>query len=123
VADITIDEFEREVLAFLEANAERRADESKPFVWGEGDDAVAIFEEIDPETERAGLAAAKAWRAARFDAGLGWIAGPPAYGGRGLPAAYDRRYASLERRYAVPDQSFFGIGFGMIAPTILALAT
>jgi alkylation response protein AidB-like acyl-CoA dehydrogenase len=123
VADCSIDDFEREVLEFLDANAERRTDDTNGFVWGEGEDNVALFEEIDPETERAGLAAAKAWRAARFDAGLGWIAGPPAYGGRGLPAAHDRRYASLESGYRIPDQSYFGIGFGMIAPTILAHAT
>ncbi len=39
---------------------------------------------------RRDLAAAKAWRAKRFDAGLGWITGPKEYGGRELPGAYDR---------------------------------
>ena len=63
------------------------------------------------------LAEAKAWRAKRYDAGLGYISGPAAYGGRGLPAAYDRLYGSLEARYQVPDQTFFGIGLGMVAPT------
>ena len=33
MADITIAEFEKEALAFLEANSERRAVE-KAFVWG-----------------------------------------------------------------------------------------
>jgi acyl-CoA dehydrogenase len=120
--EITLEEFEKEALAFLDTHAEARGGEDKPFVWGEGSDQVAIFEEIDRETEAAALADAKAWRAERFDAGLGWITGPAQYGGRELPAAYDRAYASLEARYKVPDQSFFGIGFGMIAPTILAHA-
>jgi acyl-CoA dehydrogenase len=119
--EITLEAFEREATEFLDANAERRR-ETGPFVWGEGDDRVAIFEEVDPEVERKALAAAKAWRARRYDAGLGWISGPRAYGGRELPVAYERAYAALESKYDIPDQSFFGIGFGMIAPTILAHA-
>ena len=55
--------------------------------------------------------------------GLGWISGPRAYGGRELPRRYEREYQSLESRYDVPNQSFFGIGLGMVAPTILAHAT
>ena len=113
----TIDEFRAEVTSFLDANAKRKP-ESKAFVWGEGDDDVAMFEEVDPETERRQLAEAKVWRARRYDAGLGYISGAAEYGGRELPAAYDRLYSGLEARYAVPDQSFFGIGLGMVAPTI-----
>src|SRR5690606_39136541 len=109
----TMDEFRSEVLAFLDANAERKP-EAKAFVWGEGDDDVAMFEEVDPETERRQLDEAKAWRAKRYDAGLGYISGAAEYGGRELPAAYERLYASLEARYAVPDQSYFGIGLGMV---------
>ena len=113
----TIDEFRAEVRAFLDANAERRP-EATAFVWGEGSDDVAMFEEVEPAVERQRLAAAKAWRATRYDAGLGYITGAAELGGRELPAAYDRAYSSLEARYAVPDQSFFGIGLGMVAPTI-----
>ncbi|HET6949227.1 MAG TPA: acyl-CoA dehydrogenase family protein [Acidimicrobiales bacterium] len=113
----SLDEFRDEVTAFLDANAERRPERTE-FAWGEGDDDVSMFEEIEPEAERAKLAEAKVWRATRYDAGLGNISGPVAYGGRALPAAYDRLYSSLETRYAVPDQSFFGIGLGMVAPTI-----
>ena len=113
----TIDEFRAEVTAFLDANAERRP-EAKAFVWGEGSDGVAMFEEVDPEVERRQLAEAKAWRARRYDAGLGYITGDAEYGGRELPGAYDRLYASLESRYDVPSQTFFGIGLGMVAPTI-----
>jgi alkylation response protein AidB-like acyl-CoA dehydrogenase len=120
--DITIDEFRDEVLAFLDANATKRAAEQK-FVWGEGDDDVALFEEVTPESELRELALAQAWRAKRFDAGLGYISGSAAYGGRELPSAYDRLYSQLEARYATPNQSFFGIGLGMVAPTIAAHAT
>ncbi|MET0826722.1 MAG: acyl-CoA dehydrogenase family protein, partial [Acidimicrobiales bacterium] len=71
----------------------------------------------------ADLAEAKGWKAKRYDAGFGWITGPTRYGGRELPVAYDRAYASLEGSYQIPSQSHFGIGLGMVAPTILAHAT
>ena len=120
--DITIDEFRDEVVTFLDANASVREAEQK-FVWGEGDDDVALFEEVTPESELADLARAQEWRAKRFDAGLGYISGAAEYGGRELPAAYDRLYSQLEARYQTPNQSFFGIGLGMVAPTIAAHAT
>jgi alkylation response protein AidB-like acyl-CoA dehydrogenase len=115
----TLDEFRAEVTAFLEANAERREAERK-FVWGEGSDKVAMFEERDRDTELEMLRDACAWRAKRFDAGLGWITGPAEYGGRGLPSAFQREYDALESQFQVPNQSFFTIGLGMVAPTILA---
>lgn len=122
--DVTLEQFEEEVTAFLDNNAARRATDTETrFVWGEGDDSVAMFEEIDPEQERRLLAAAKQWRATRFDAGLGYITGPEEYGGRGLSAAHERLYARIESRYETPNMSFFGIGLGMVAPTILAHGT
>ena len=122
--DVTLDEFEEEVTAFLDDNAERRASEADArFVWGEGDDSVAMFEEIDPDEERRQLAAAKQWRATRFDAGLGYITGPEEFGGRELSSAHERLYSRIESRYETPNMSFFGIGLGMVAPTILAHGT
>ncbi len=114
----TLDEFREECVAFLDANAARKQDEEQKFVWGEGDDDVAMFEEVDREQEQRDLAEAKAWRAKRFDAGLGYITGEAQYGGRELPGSYERLYTNLEGRYQVPGQSFFGIGLGMVAPTI-----
>ncbi len=117
---ITKDEFRAEAGAFLEANAEKRVKASSK--WGEGSDEVAILAERTPEEDAAILAAAKAWRAKVFDAGFGWIAGPEAYGGRGLPREYDRIWQALEKEYDVPGIGPFGIGLGMVAPTILAHA-
>jgi len=125
MAEPTLEEFRDEVTAFLDANAERkpeaRADQT--FVWGDGEDDVAVLEEKPREVELAELAEAKVWKAKRYDAGFGWITGPSQYGGRELPVAYDRAYASLEGNYMTPSQSPFGIGLGMVAPTILAHAT
>lgn len=119
---ISVEEFQVEVEQFLREHATEKAAEKK-FVWGEGSDKVAMFEERDRDAERAGLARAQAWRATRFDAGLGWITGPEVYGGRGLTAAHQRVYDSLESAYDVPNMSYFAIGLGMVAPTILAHGT
>ena len=119
---ISIEEFQAEVTDFLKANADgegRRA----ALRLGRGPDKVAMFEERDRDAEQALLAAAQEWRAKRFDAGFGWITGPDEYGGRELPAAYQRAYDALESQYDVPNQSFFTIGLGMVAPTILAHGT
>ena len=124
MSDTAIEGFRAEVLAFLEANADRKdVDEEKPFVWGEGHDDISLFEEVDREQERRQLEKAKEWRAKRFDAGLGWITGPKQYGGRELTQAHERLYGQLEARFKVPAGGFFGIGLGMVAPTILAHAT
>ena len=117
MADISLDDFRTEVTTFLEANASLKAEEKK-FVWGQGPDNASLFREPDRDSEHEELAAAKGWRAKRYDAGLGWIGGPVEYGGRNLPNAYDRVYAELEGRYDIPNQSYFGIGLGMVAPTI-----
>jgi alkylation response protein AidB-like acyl-CoA dehydrogenase len=117
---ITKDEFRAEASAFLEANAERRVRVSDK--WGEGSDEVALLAERTPEEDARILAAAKAWRAKVFDAGFGWISGPEAYGGRGLSREYERIWQSLENDYDVPGIGPFGIGLGMVAPTILAHA-
>jgi alkylation response protein AidB-like acyl-CoA dehydrogenase len=117
---ITQEEFRAEALAFLEANATPHREVSQ--AWGEGSDRVGLFPERTPEEDAAELAAAKAWRARVYDAGFGWIAGPVEYGGRGLPRDYERIYQALEGRFDVPSIAPFGIGLGMITPTILAHA-
>jgi acyl-CoA dehydrogenase len=122
-AEITIEEFTDEVTAFLDANCERNESDDKPFEWGKGKEDVSILEEQTREQELAELETGKAWRAKRFDAGLGWISGPKEYGGRELPGTYDRLYAKIEGNYATPNMSHFGIGLGMVAPTILAHGT
>ena len=113
---VELSDFRAEAAAFLEANAEKKPEQA--FVWGEGDDDVSIIEERDPEEDAAELARSKAWAAKRFDAGFGWIDGPEEHGGRGLTPAHRQAYRSLESDYVIPDQSYFTIGLGMVAPTI-----
>jgi acyl-CoA dehydrogenase len=122
VEAITEEQFEREAHAFLDANAKKRPQET--FVWGQGSDSVGLFPERTPEEDAADVAEARAWAQTAFDAGFGWITGPPEYGGRGLGREYQRIYASLASNYRTPpSMAVYGIGLGMVAPTILAHAT
>jgi alkylation response protein AidB-like acyl-CoA dehydrogenase len=118
----TLDEFTAAATAFLDAAATPK-DTDRKFVWGEGTDNVAMFEERTREEEDALIAAARGFRQARFNAGFGWITGPLEYGGRGLGKEYQAAYDAVESRYEIPDQSPYLIGLGMVAPTILAHAT
>ncbi len=120
MSDISLPEFTASATTFLDANASKRS-EAK-FVWGEGSDRVGFLDEKTPEQEHREVDAAKAWKQQEFDAGFGWITGPTEYGGRGLPKEYDRAYREIVGQYAIPSQSPFGIGLGMVAPTILAHA-
>lgn len=119
--DTSLDDFLAEAIKFLDDHAELREADTG-FRWGEGSDEMGMFKEIDRDVEKVALDKAKDWRATRYDAGFGWIAGPTELGGRGLPSSYARAYDQLEARYALPDTHFFGIGLGMIAPTIQAHA-
>ncbi|MGH9208023.1 MAG: acyl-CoA dehydrogenase family protein [Acidimicrobiales bacterium] len=118
---ITEEKFRADADSFLDANAEPKVEEKRG--WGEGSDSVSLFAEKSAEQEHAEVSAAKQWRQKVFDAGFAWITGPSRYGGRELPAAYDRIYQSAEAGYDTPPQTPFGIGLGMVAPTILAHAT
>ncbi len=118
---ISLEAFEEEALAFLDAHAELRVEEKRG--WGEGSDRAGLFTEKTREEELAEVEMAKDWRRQVFDAGFGWITGPARYGGRELPAVYDRRWQALEGRYRTTPGTPFGIGLGMVAPTILAHAT
>jgi alkylation response protein AidB-like acyl-CoA dehydrogenase len=111
-------EFRAEAKTFLDTHAEPRVEEK--FEWGKGSDRVGILEEKSPEQEAEEIRAAKTWKATEYDAGLGWITGPEEYGGRALPTAYERAYREVAAGYAIQPQTIFGIGLGMVAPTILA---
>src|SRR3954465_3807172 len=120
--DVSVDDFAEEDTSFFNANAKLKMAEDKPFVWGEGDDEMGLFDEVDIEQQRVMLAEAQDWRGGGDHARPRRRTGPKEYGGRELTQAHERVYAGIEGRYEIPDQSFFGIGLGMVAPTILAHA-
>ena len=121
MADITVEEFTAEARSFLDDNAERKPP-AQEFVWGQGSDEVAVFDEKDRDAEAREAEEAKEWRRKRFDHGFGWITGPEKFGGRELSAAYERAYTSVENEYVTPGMGIFTISLGMVAPTILAHA-
>jgi acyl-CoA dehydrogenase len=115
------EQFEVDAREFLKAHAPERMEED--FVWGEGPENVSLLPERTPDEDLADLAVAREWARTVFDAGFGWISGPPAYGGRGLPREYQRIYNAVAHDYDTPSMSAYGIGLGMVAPTIVAHAT
>ena len=122
MADLSLEQFAADAHAFLSAHCARRQ-EVTAAAWGEGSDTVSVFEEKSREAELADVEAAKTWRQTVFDAGFGWITGPTQYGGRALPSSYQRAYDDAASGFQTPNQSPFGIGLGMVAPTFLAHGT
>jgi acyl-CoA dehydrogenase len=120
VTTISVDDFRSEARRFLEANAPRKGEETG--AWGQGSDRVGLLDEKTKEEEQREIDAGKAWRAQLFDAGFAWIAGPERYGGRGLSPAHERAFGEVAAEFRTPSEAPFGIGLGMVAPTILAHA-
>jgi alkylation response protein AidB-like acyl-CoA dehydrogenase len=65
------------------------------------------------------VVAATRWQAERFDAGFGWITGPPRYGGRGLTVEFERLYWEREAAYEAPDLTPLNVGTKMLSAAIL----
>jgi len=70
--------------------------------------------------ELAAVPTARQWRAAKFDAGFGWLTGPREYGGAGLSADYEHHYLDVELNYEVPPEDCFSTGLEGLGQTILA---
>jgi len=106
--------------AFLDANATPR--QQGATAWGQGPDDVSVplAADLPVEVEAARVADARRWRRLRFDAGFGWISGPPELGGCGLPASFDRAFSELEAAYDVPDPAITRTGINIIGPAIVA---
>ena len=105
-------DWKHEVRAFLEQHAALRSQQPGSFQWGVGSDRVALFSEPDRTEEATEIAAARTWRRTVFDAGFGWVTGPAEYGGRGLPAVYQRAYQEVERLFATPSPDPFPFSAG-----------
>src|SRR5688500_8637962 len=97
--EVSIAAFTMEVTTFLQQWPER-PERSSSIEWGAGGDDVSIFEEVDPEAQRAHLDEVRAWRKQLAAAGLAWITGPPQYGGRGLRYEHQVAFDALARTRA-----------------------
>src|SRR5690242_13445212 len=116
---MSLNDFLDEARAFLESRATRKPP-AQVLVWGEGSDNVDLLDERTSDDDVRMLAQARAWKAAEFDAGFGWISGDPAYGGRGLAVVFDEAYTQLRSEFVIPDLNVFEMGRGMVGPTIRA---
>src|SRR6478735_8086898 len=116
--DTVRQDFVERATAFLEANAVRRPIANNEFVWGKGDDSLRLMGPAHEGDEGEALAAASAWRAKAFDAGLAWAGGPKEYGGGGLDPELNDLWRELESEYLVPDQSSWGVAWDMVGPAV-----
>lgn len=112
-------QFRAAARAFLDAHLPRA--QPGRFQWGAGSDRVGLISEHGVQEQEQEVEEARAWRRLLYDHGYGWLTGPPAYGGRGLPARYEAIWQELLWDYQVPSQGPF-FGLGMLAPTILQYA-
>ena len=99
-------EFRAQARAFL-------AEHWKPLEPGER----AHDGEID-EPER--IRAAQAWQALKFDRGWACLTWPREFGGRGVRAIEAVIWNQEESRFRTPPTGIFGIGLGMLGPTLMA---
>ncbi|MCD2263563.1 acyl-CoA dehydrogenase family protein [Dietzia aurantiaca] len=96
--------------------------QSRP--WGEGSDAVVVFENWTPEQERVETDRRRDYEKAKFDAGFGALTWGAEYGGQDLPIAFDLAFRRLEAEYDLPQRTeMFPVTQQLIAPTIAQWGT
>jgi acyl-CoA dehydrogenase len=101
--------FRTEARAWLEANAQRL----KPGERAPG---------AELRSEPGGLKRAQEWQARKADAGWACITWPKDFGGRGATAIQSVIWNQEEARFLTPP-NVFGIGQGMLGPTIMVHGT
>ena len=121
-----MEEFTEAARVWLDEHAERRdEDGDDEFVWGKGDFDVSVFHALSHADEQAlDRPATGAGRRPRPSSGYHAITASPDEGGLGLPNAYARDYARLERDYVrPPGHEVHSVTTRLIAPTIRVFGT
>ncbi|MDW3214683.1 MAG: acyl-CoA dehydrogenase family protein [Ilumatobacteraceae bacterium] len=75
------------------------------------------------EEHRALVAASCAWQRRLFDAGYGWVTGPPELGGAGLSPAHLEVLRDVMSEFDVPDDTLVRTGTQVLGPSILQHGT
>jgi alkylation response protein AidB-like acyl-CoA dehydrogenase len=101
--------FRKKARAWLEKNATLRRPDDVADELSEREDADAIK-------------SAKAWQAKKFDEGWAVLTWPKEFGGQGLSRVEAVVWGQEEARYKTPPP-IYGIGHGMLGPTIMAHGT
>jgi len=103
-------EFRAKARAFLAKHLEPlNPDETTPNMLGEREDKEAI-------------AWAKRWQATKFDAGWAVLTWPKEFGGQGLGRLENVIFNQEEARFKTPP-AIYGIGHGMLGPTLMTHGT
>ncbi len=100
-------EFRAEARSWLDANAKRLGADESPTGMAQGPDRSDLIKE------------SQTWQAHKADAGWACITWPKEYGGRGASSIQNVIWNQEEGRYRTPP-NVFGIGQGMLGPTIMA---
>ena len=101
--------FRKKARAWLEKNATLR-----------GPDDVA--DELSEREDGDAIKRAKAWQAKKFDEGWAVLTWPKEFGGQGLSRIEAVVWGQEEARFKTPPP-IYGIGHGMLGPTIMAHGT
>src|SRR5512134_185647 len=101
--------FRKKARAWLEKNAQLRGPDDTADELGEREDAGTIK-------------AAKAWQARKFDEGFAVLTWPKEYGGQGLSRVESVVWGQEEAKFKTPP-NIYGIGHGMLGPTLMAHGT
>jgi acyl-CoA dehydrogenase len=103
-------EFRAKARAFLGKHLEKlNPDDIAPNMLGEREDKEAI-------------ASAKRWQATKFDNGWAVLTWPKEYGGQGLGRLENVIFNQEEARFKTPPP-IYGIGHGMLGPTLMTHGT
>jgi alkylation response protein AidB-like acyl-CoA dehydrogenase len=101
--------FRKKARAWLEKNAQLRSPDDSPDELGERE---------EPGT----IKAAKGWQAKKFDEGWAVLTWPKEYGGQALSRVESVVWGQEEAKFKTPP-NIYGIGHGMLGPTLMAHGT
>ncbi|MFC6152836.1 acyl-CoA dehydrogenase family protein [Nocardioides yefusunii] len=114
-AGVSLEEFVQRAHTWLASVAAPRTTRT----WGEGSDAVAVFENWTPEQEREETDRIRAYEQAKFDAGFTAITWDARYGGSNLPVQHLLAFRQAEAGYDVPKRTeMFPVTQQLVAPTV-----
>jgi alkylation response protein AidB-like acyl-CoA dehydrogenase len=77
----------------------------------------------DDRAEADAVEASRQWQRDLFDAGFGWVTGPPELGGAGLTAAHVAVVREVTSEYACPDDTLVRTGTQVLGPSLLAFGS
>ena len=103
-------EFRAEARSWLDSNAKKLSPDESPLGMAEGPERGNLIKD------------SQAWQAKKADSGWACITWPKEYGGRAASSIQNVIWNQEENRYRTPP-NVFGIGQGMLGPTIMVHGT